>query len=186
MRRAGIPLAYSQGFSPHPKISIAAPLPIGVTSEGELMDVSLGKRVSPYFIIKVLADQLPRGVGISSVVQVPMQSPSLQSQVKRAEYRVEMHDDRGVEGIEKAIGSFLARTELPWQHERDKEVRNYDLRALVDRVWLIGKEGALCTIGMCLRADNRATGRAEQVAMALGFNGRPRSIHRTKLLLAGD
>ena len=39
LRRASIPIAYSQGFSPHPKISIAAPLPIGVTSDGEFMDI---------------------------------------------------------------------------------------------------------------------------------------------------
>ena len=46
-RRARIPLAYSEGFSPHPRISLAAPLPVGVTSEAELMDVMVSRWISP-------------------------------------------------------------------------------------------------------------------------------------------
>ncbi|PIW40369.1 MAG: hypothetical protein COW22_02130, partial [Chloroflexi bacterium CG15_BIG_FIL_POST_REV_8_21_14_020_46_15] len=46
-RRAEIPLAYSQGFTPHPRISLAAPLPVGVTSEFELMDVWLKQWMPP-------------------------------------------------------------------------------------------------------------------------------------------
>ena len=90
LRRANIPLAYSQGFSPHPRISIAAPLPIGVTGDGELMDIMLQKRMSPNVVIKALGEQLPCGIGVHGVAQVPLTLPSLQSQVRQAEYRVEM------------------------------------------------------------------------------------------------
>jgi len=47
LHRAEIPLAYSEGFSPHPRISLAAPLPIGVTSQAELMDSFAPKWVLP-------------------------------------------------------------------------------------------------------------------------------------------
>ncbi len=56
-RRADLPLTYSQGFSPHPKISIAAPLALGVTSEGELMDVELDRRVATPYCLKKLTPQ---------------------------------------------------------------------------------------------------------------------------------
>lgn len=186
LRRAGIPVAYSQGFSPHPKLSIAAPLPIGVTSDGELMDILLRRRLSPYFFIKVVCDQIPPAVGILGVEQVGLSLPSLQSQVRKAEYRVEVETGEGAADVEEAVRSFLAREHLLWQHRRQAEVRRYDLRALVDRLWLMGWGESRCTLGMRLRTDSIATGRPEQVSAALGFPQRPLSIHRTKLILAGE
>jgi len=185
LRRAGIPLAYSQGFSPHPRISIAAPLPIGVTSDGELMDILLQKKVSPYFFIKMVGEQVPHGIGIAGVAQVALPLPSLQSQVRQAEYLVELATDKREKEVEEALRSFIVKKQLPWQHRRDREMRHYDLRSLVDRLWLIEWQESWCTLGMRLRTDSSATGRAEQVTLALGFPDPPRSIHRTKLILAG-
>ncbi|MBE0415697.1 MAG: DUF2344 domain-containing protein [Dehalococcoidia bacterium] len=185
LRRAGIPIAYSQGFSPHPKISIAAPLAIGVTSDGELMDIQLRRRASPYFFIKTVSEQLPRGIWLLRVEQVALSLPSLQSQVRQAEYRVELETDKGAQDVEEALRSFLATDQLPWQHQRDTGMRRYDLRPLVARLWLIEWQESWCTLGMRLRTDSTATGRPEQVSLALGFPHRPRSIHRTKLILAG-
>ena len=186
LRRANLPLAYSQGFSPHPKISIAAPLPLGVTGERELMDIVIQRRISPYLVQKNLTSQLPKDMSITSVVQVPADASSLQSQVRRAEYRVEVETDKPVGEIKAAIDSFLALAELPWQHKRDEEMRSYDIRKLVERVWFVEAHGTICILGMCLRADGSASGRAEQVALALGFNGQPKSICRTRLFLVGE
>ena len=186
LRRANLPLAYSQGFSPHPKISIAAPLPLGVTGERELMDIVIQRRISPYLVQKNLTSQLPKDMSITSVVQVPADASSLQSQVRRAEYRVEVETDKPVDEIKAAIDSFLALAELPWQHKRDEEMRSYDIRKLVERVWFVEAHGTICILGMCLRADGSASGRAEQVALALGFNGQPKSICRTRLFLVGE
>ena len=186
LRRASLPLSYSQGFSPHPRISIAAPLPLGVTGEMELMDIIFQRRVSPYLVQKSLAEQLPGGMNIIGVAQVSQDEPSLQSQVRRAEYRVEIDTDKPVAAISASIDSFLSLAELPWQHKRDDAMRSYDLRKLVERVWLIETRGTICVLGMCLRADGSASGRAEQVALALGFDGQPKSICRTRLFLAGE
>jgi radical SAM-linked protein len=185
LRRADIPLAYSEGFSPHPRISIAAPLPIGVTGDGELMDIMLRKRFSPYYFIKTVGEQLPCGIGLVGVEVVALPLPSLQSQVRQAEYGVELETDKRAQEVEEALNSFMVKKQLPWQHRRDREMRQYDLRSLVDRLWLIKWWESWCTVGMCLRTDSSATGRAEQVTLALGFPDPPRSIHRTKLILAG-
>ena len=185
LRRVGIPLAYSQGYSPHSKISIAAPLAIGVTSDAELVDILLRRRVSPYFFIKAVGEQLPRGISMLGVVHIAVKEPSLQSQLRQAEYQVELETGRGVDEIEAAIGRFLAQEHVPWQHQRNKEVRHYDLRSLVDDIWIVGWHESCCTLGMRLRTDSTATGRPEQVSAALGFDQRPMSIHRTKLILAG-
>ncbi|GAG43709.1 unnamed protein product, partial [marine sediment metagenome] len=68
-------------------------------------------------------------------------------------------------------------------HQRDKEVRRYDLRSLVHDLWLESLADGLCTLGMRLRTDSQGSGRAEQVAAALGFSEPPLRIERCKLIL---
>ena len=183
LHRAGISLAYSEGFSPHPRISLAAPLPIGVTSQAELMGILCTKWVSPHFLTAAVSQQLPPGIKILQVYQLALTLPSLQSQVRYAEYRVEVETEKGQRDIESALTSLLSIKHLPWQHQRDTGTRNYDLRALIDNLWLIDWHSGSCTVGMRLRCDNSGSGRPEQVTTALGFTHYPQSIHRTRLIL---
>jgi len=183
LRRAQLPLAYSEGFSPHPRISLAAPLAVGVTSEAELMDIFVTKQVSPHWFATAASQQLPPGIEILGVYQIALTMPSLQSQVRYAEYRVEVETERGPKEIESAVSSLLSLEHLPWHHQRDTGWRNYDLRALVDDLRPIDWHHPYCTIGMRLRCDSSGSGRPEQVVSALGFIHYPQSIHRTKLIL---
>lgn len=185
LRRAEVPLAYSEGFTPHPRISLAAPLPIGVTSEAELMDISLQKPLSPYFLIQSLRKQLPPGIDILEVEQILLMIPSLQSQLRYAEYRVVVKASKSVGEMQTAITSLLQAERLPWQHMRDTGPRYYDLRALIKHIWLVSGHDSTFTLGMRLRCDPQGTGRPEQVSQALGLTEYPDSIHRTKLILAG-
>jgi len=184
LRRAAIPIAYSEGFNPSPRLSLAAPLPVGVTSSGELMDVFLAQRVTPHHFIKAVSQQLPAGIAIQEVREVGLRLPSLQSQVRWADYQVDVLTDRPAEEVQAAVANFLAADSLPWQHQRDREVRHYDLRSLVHDLRLEEHADALCTLAMRLRTDSQASGRAEQVAAALGFSQPPLRIHRRKLILA--
>jgi radical SAM-linked protein len=184
LRRAGIPLAYTKGFSPHPRISLAAPLAVGVTSSGELMDIFLERRISPHFFHTEITKQLPRGVDISEVAETGLGLPSLQSQVQFAEYLVCLETDRDRSDVDSSVSSLLAADSLPWQHARDKEIRKYDLRTLIDSIRVEGWNSPECTLGMRLHCDNKGTGRPEQVTAALGFAEAPKSIHRTSLTLA--
>ncbi len=181
--RAGIPLAYSEGFNPHPRMSLAAPLALGVTSEAELMDIILAKWVSPQSFTEVVKRQLPPGIEIQQVYNIPIDMPSLQSLVRYAEYNVELETEKGQQDIESVIASLLAAEQLPWQHQRDTGPRRYDLRALIDDLWLVDVTNGGCRIGMKLRCDSGGSGRPEQVAAALGFEDYPKSIHRTRLIL---
>jgi radical SAM-linked protein len=183
LNRAGIPLAYSEGFNPHPRMSLAAPLALGVTSEAELMDIVLAKWASPHSFTSAVSRQLPRGIEIRQVYNIPLIMPSLQSQVRYAEYTVELETDKSQEEVKAAIASLLATEHLPWQHQRDTGPRHYDLRALIDDLWLIDGSSDYGTIGMRLRCDSSGSGRPEQVAIALGFENYPKSIQRTKLIL---
>jgi len=193
LRRAGIPLAYSQGFSPHPRISMAAPLALGVTSEAELMDVYLSRWIAPQNFLSGLRRQIGPGIQVTEASAIPVNAPSLQSQVRFAEYRVVVgkeEEDRAIcagaaapADIGAEVGRFLEAKSLMWQHTRDTEVRSYDLRSLVKRLWVAEEKNGEVSLGMVLRCDPGGAGRPEQVTAALGFAGPPRSIHRTRLLL---
>ncbi|MFC1974448.1 TIGR03936 family radical SAM-associated protein [Chloroflexota bacterium] len=183
LHRAGIPLAYSEGFSPHPQISLAAPLAVGVTSQAELMDILCTKWVSPHWFTAAVSQQLPPGIEILEVRQLPLSQPSLQSQVRYAEYEVEVETEKERKDVESALTNLLSVEHLPWQHQRDTGTRSYDLRALIDQLWLIDCRQSYCTTGMRLRCDSGGSGRPEQVTAALGFTHHPRSMHRTKLIL---
>jgi len=182
LRRAAIPLAYSQGFSPSPRLALAAPLPVGVTSSGELMDVYLAQRITPQHFIKAVSQQVPPGIAVLEVREVGLGLPSLQSQVRWSEYQVDVPTDRSADDVRRAAADLLAAPSIPWQHQREKEVRRYDLRPLVQDVSVEALEDGCCTLGMRLRTDSQASGRAEQVAAALGFPA-PTRIHRRRLIL---
>lgn len=183
LRRARVPLAYSEGFTLHPRISLAAPLPLGVTSEAELMDIWLTRWMPPKSLIIMVSKQLPHGISILDVGAIELSAPSLQSQVRFAEYRVDVETDKTVLEVTASLQKLLSTKQLPWQHVRDTKTRSYDLRALVDDLWLIGCQNSLCTLGMRLRCDAGGSGRPEQVAAALGFPQRLELVHRTKLIL---
>ena len=183
LNRARISLAYTEGFNPHPRISLAAPLAVGVTGEAELMDTVLAKWVSPHSFTTAVSQQLPPGINILQVYQLSLNMPSLQSQVRYAEYKVELETKKEKKDIESALTRLLSLEHLPWQHQRDTGPRHYDLRALIDDLWLIDWQSGHCTIGMSLRCDNSGSGRPEQVASALGFEHHPQSVRRTRLVL---
>ena len=181
--RAGIEIAYSTGFTPHPRISLAAPLPLGVTSEAELMDIVIIKGVAPQFFVSALNQQLPLGLRVDKVFPISPDLPSLQSQINQAEYKVELETATGPVDIQAAIDNLLALEHLPWQHQRDTGPHRYDLRVLIDTLWMIAWQAPVGSLGMCLQCNSQGSGRPEQVAAALGFSKRQQSILRTQLIL---
>lgn len=183
-RRAALPVAFSEGAVPRPRLSIAAALPVGVTSEAELMDVFLKRRVSPFYLLKRLEQQVPRDVQLFEAQDVPLDWPSLQSQVRKAEYRVVARTEAAGDELQRSIRSLLETRSLPWEHQRDQEVRRYDLRELVHDLWLVDRADGTATVGMLLKTDPSGSGRPEQVMAALGITTPLEEVHRTRLVLA--
>ena len=183
-RRSGVPLAYSEGRSPRPRISVAAALPVGVTSEGEFLDVFLRRRISGFYFLKRIEPQLLANLDVYGVDEVGIESPSLQSLVRESEYRVTVEYSLPNEELEATVSHFQAAETFPWEHHREKEVRSYDLRQQVHDLWVEEAHDGGATIGMLLQTDPAASGRPEQVAAALGFGDPPVAIHRSRILLA--
>ena len=88
LRRARIPVAYSMGYNPQPRLSIASPLPVGIEGTGELLDLRLSLPLSPQELLERLNLQLPRGLRWIKAWEVSLKEPSLESQVQWATYLV--------------------------------------------------------------------------------------------------
>jgi radical SAM-linked protein len=179
--RAGIPVAYSEGFSPHAQIALAAPLPVGTTSDGELLDVFTERAITPREFIERVSPQVPPAIGIIGAQEVGLTLPAMQADVRSAVWEVDVPD--APDRADAAVKAFLAKDAMPWEHKREDEVRQYDIRAQVRDAQLSGDvaEGGT-RVRMVLQNDNSGSGRPEQVAAAMGL-GPPLRIHRLKLLL---
>lgn len=179
VREARLALAYSAGKRKTAQISVAAPLPRGVTSDGELAEVYLSERVEPRDALRSIGGRLPSGVEAFAVEEVGLQSPSLQSQLRWAEYEVEAGACDEQE-MRNAVDELLAARILPSEFRRETKVRQYDLRPLVLSLRVEGSRNDRVVLSMRLRAEPELTGRADQVVLALGLPEAAR-IHRRRL-----
>ncbi len=185
-KRADLPLATSRGFSPRPKIALAAPLAVGATSEAEILDLLLTSRVDLQSTMRDLSAELTPGLQIIDIREGALKQASLQSMLRAACYEVEVPDRRSPEAWRRAIDDLLARDEIPWSHRRGKDTKSYDLRPLILAIELLGVQEGTARLDMRLRNDERGAGRPEQVTLALGAAEEPTRIHRTAIELAAE
>lgn len=88
LKRAKIPLMYSQGYSPHPKMSIAQPLSLGYTSKGEYLEIETAKDIEPFLLQQSLQQALPKGIGIESCRVLERTKKALGALVDYAAYEI--------------------------------------------------------------------------------------------------
>jgi radical SAM-linked protein len=177
-RRAELPLAYSQGFHPQPKMNIAAALPLGFSSRCEVMDLRLQKDIPLDGLCEKLQNTLPSGIRVLNVQQVDDGEPALQTQVASAEYEVTLKEPVDRSELEQRLESVIKAESLP----RERRGKSYDLRPLIEELSLIPNPSPLPLIFMRLKAQEGATGRPEEVLDALNIPFEETRIERTKLL----
>ncbi len=177
-RRAELPLAYSQGFHPQPKMNIAAALPLGFSSRCEVMDMRLQEEISLEGLCERLQSTLPTGIRVLNVERVEDSEPALQTQVASAEYEVTLKEPIDRSELERRIASITESESLP----RERRGKSYNLRPLIEALSLSHPPSLLPLIQMRLAAREGATGRPEEVLDALGISFEETRIERTKLL----
>lgn len=186
LRRAQIPLAYSHGFNPRPRLFFALALPVGFTSRAEVLDVFLQQRMGLREFASRLKAQLPIGLQLKSVTEVPVDFPPLPARVVAAEYEVAVESQDSPEEMQARLDGLLAAQSLPRCRERPGGAREYDLRPLIQALWLASQREGVYIIGMRLQANERGTGRPDEVIATLGLAEAVRGIERLRLLLVPD
>ena len=166
LRRAGAPLAYSQGFNPRPKLQLAAALPLGHAAQAEMIDVWLEQDVPLPALAGRLAQVFPAGLAVHDVTVVPEDAPALQTLVRAMDYRVTVPWEGSREQLERRVADLLAAETLPLE----RRGKPYDLRPLVEQLWVDSVAEDEVVLEMQLAARPGATGRAEAVLEALGLD----------------
>ncbi|MGL4172842.1 MAG: TIGR03936 family radical SAM-associated protein [Actinomycetota bacterium] len=137
LRRSGVPMAYSAGFHPHPKISFAGAAPTGTASEAEYVELALTDRIELSCLHHELDQSLPTGLDVVRVVQAGEQP--LADQLEASQWRIDVHTD-DQDSLRAAVNAFWSAQCIEVQRMGKTGVRRLDARSPVERI--------------CLHADN--------------------------------
>lgn len=187
LRRAEMPMAFSQGFSPRPRLHLASALPLGFLSQCELADFWLElPHGSPTPDLSALAADIkrcaPPGLDLQRAELVPLSLPALQMLVESAEYIAAPLDALDASLLVQSVAGLLAANSLP----RERRGKPYDLRPLVEALEVREGSNGCVVLFMRLSARQSATGRPEEVLAALGLDSTTFRVERTRLYLANE
>ena len=177
LRRAGLKLAHSQGFNPRPRLVFAAPLPVAVTSEAEIVDVVVEDDLTAAeFVARVRAAR-PPGIDIHGATETALDARAVMASVASSDYVLELD---GSPALDQAVARFLASDSAPYQRSRKGTTKPSDMRPAVLGLWI----DAAGRLNMRLRLDVEGLAvRPEEVVRALDPDQQVRRIHRTALHL---
>lgn len=130
LRRAEVPMAFSSGFHPHPRISYLNASPTGAATEAEYMVVGLATKVDPAWLRETLNSALPDGLEILEVVDAPS---GLADQLRAAHWQVTLAGADASE-IATAVQELLARSEQLVTRATKAGLREFDVRAAIHRL----------------------------------------------------
>lgn len=123
-------MAYSAGFSPHPKISYANAAPTGVASEAEYVEIGVVQVVDPEKLLAVLDEVLPPGLDILAVVEA--RTPDFVARLEASHWRIEL-PGTSVASLEQALATFMACDEVLVDRLTKSGIRTFDARTAVIR-----------------------------------------------------
>lgn len=192
-RRAGLPVAFSEGFNPHPKFSFAAPLPVGIAGKEEYMDMELTANLSPEEVANRLDQNLPEGYQILGVKQIDERAKNLMALLSRAAYRAIAEAPAGYDTVmlQGALDEFMTLENIIVTREIKGKSKEVNLRPGIFK--LAGTvAGHILEINMELLIGSTGNVRPEEVLKELFRAGRipvnPEDfrICRTALYTDGD
>lgn len=158
VRRARVPIAYSQGFTPHPKISYASAAPTGVASEAEYLEIGLQAVVDPAGVRDALDRALSPGLDVLDVIEAPPGS-SLADRIDASVWRIEL-PEVAPDRLAGAVSRFSAAEEVLVERATKQGRRRFDARAAVVSIRVAGHDGGLSDPGIPDDATAGATGEA--------------------------
>ena len=188
---AGLPIAgESAGRG---RVVPAAPLPLGIAGEREVVDVVLAERLPVASVREAVRSALPSGWSLVGIHDVWLGAPAAPAALVAADYRVVVAGPTRIR-LEAAARELLAAASLPRERRREKRTTAYDLRPLLVALETRAAGVTGVTLGMRLRHGPDAVGRPEEVVAALGEPPAPPpespleivEIVRERLVLADD
>ncbi|WHH61753.1 TIGR03936 family radical SAM-associated protein [Petroclostridium sp. X23] len=188
IRRAEIPIAYSQGFNPHPMMSFGLPLSVGVTSDAEYMDIELEKDMDPKQLKEKLNQALPEGITILKAVELEKQSSKVAGMIALADYRVivDLKRELGIH-LEEKINDVLKMDEMMIEKEGKKGIKMVNIRSDIFQLTIEEERQDQVVLSMRLSAGSSSNLKPELVLEALkkyieGFEVDYATVHRIRIM----
>jgi radical SAM-linked protein len=164
LRRAAVPMAFSAGFHPHPKISYANAAPTGTASEAEYFEISVTERVDPQLVRVALDEALPEGLDVLEVAEAT--PGALADRLQASDWVIEFRDVP-VETLRVAAVRLLAEERVEVTRIMKNGPRTFDVRgAVVSLVALPGQDGTCAILRAVVRHTTPAV-RPDDVLSAL-------------------
>lgn len=180
LRRADLPILYSQGFNARPKMQLACPLPLGFTSECEIIDVALREAIALDGVAERIAAVSPTGLVIHAVNEAPIKQAALQALIRSGEYRIRFEDGIEREALQSRIDTLMSATAiLKTKKKKDSKKTVSDIRPLIYDLH-VDDAGDLIAH---LAVGDFGNVRPDDVLEELGLEDQFYSIHRLKLHL---
>ncbi len=129
LRRAELPVAYSEGFSPHPKVSFPDALPLGYASTGEYVELTFAVALDVETVVSRLDAALPDGLSVEDAVEVADGEPKLAALLRASLWSLEWDD--AVPGLAAACEALAVADALPVARQRKGEPVEVDLRPAI-------------------------------------------------------
>lgn len=183
VRRSGLPMSFSQGFNPHPVMTVAMPLSVGVTSDCEYMKIGFDGDFSGEEIKARLNAAFPKGFEILAAVKAEGKEYDF-SKLDRAEYTAEAELEKP---FMPDIESFLGNEKILVMKKSKSGIKESDIRPYIYKLDAVRLEGNVITLDMCVAAGNDYNLKPETVLEAIK-NYQPEfvpvfsMIHRRKVL----
>lgn len=178
LRRAKLPILYSQGFNTRPRIALASALPLGISSECEILDVSMREPIDINGLAERILATSPAGIRIYDIQEVPVRAAALQTLVRSAEYRIHFEDPIEARDLQKRIDGVMASDTV----NKTKEVRGkamlINIRPLIYSLSLDEHD-----LIAHLAVGDRGNVRPDEILTEIGLADTPVSIHRFRLHL---
>jgi radical SAM-linked protein len=178
LRRAKLPIVYSQGFHPQPKINLACPLPLGMTSTVELVDIWLQEAQDITYLKSLLERSVPSGIIIDGLEEISVDEPPIQTTILSSVYFVELPDGINIADLKEKISTLSNSSELL----RTRRKKSYDLRPLLLDIFIREDNVHQPVLQMHLSATEGKTGRPDEVLLELGVDPSETSITRMRLI----
>ncbi len=169
LRRADLPIAYSEGFHPHPKMAFGPPLPVGLTSQAEYLDIQFAKPFVGDVIFK-LSSTLPHGVELLECKAIFGKTESLTAAINVAEYRADLQGVGVSHRLTDAVEQLLNSEHLSVHRVTPRESKTVDIREFLLELHLSGSKGDE-SLEMRLRVGEGGHARPQEVlAMVLDLS----------------
>lgn len=180
LRRARLPVAYSQGFNPHVLTSFATALSVGCQSRGEVMEVEMAGEISPEEFAEKLNACLPDGLKVRRCAPVPDSAPALMAKVAEAGYDITAPNA----DLTQAVEAFLKAEEVMVEKRSKTKTRLVNIRPMVHEI-TCAFDGKDSRLSMVLEQTNANALKVELVMQALAPEQEFRFV-RTALYAAGS